>query len=416
MSKRASRTGSRRESGHNTADSDSEIEATGAGAKAGGRAPDEPAAAGSGNTRGPSAKSGAAVAAKTGDGGRSQAPRPVLSSTMATALGVAAVCIILAGVKEISSLLGPVILAVILVITVFPVNTWLRSKGVPGWLASGFTVLSLVLVLTVISGALALALAQLINTLPSYAGTWENLYQQGIQLLARAGVTPDQIQTALRSIDPQSLFSYGQRFLSSLSGFGSFITVLLVSMLFMALDAADMPRRFEKMRSTKPNLVESLRAFAFRVRRYWVVSTVFGLIVAVIDGIALYWLSVPMAVTFAILAFVTNYIPNVGFVIGLVPAALMALLDEGPGTALWVVVWYCVINFVVQTLIQPRYTGDAVGLSPTLTFLSLLFWAWVLGPLGALLAVPMTLFLKAIFVDGDPQARWFNAFISDTGE
>ena len=233
--------------------------------------------------------------------------------------------------------------------------------------------------------------------------------------MSKAGISTQQITTALHRIDPQSIFGYAQALLASLQGFGSLVTVLLITMLFLALDAADMPRRLEEMRKTKPDHVAALESFAFRVRRYWVVSSAFGLVCAILDVVALLWLGVPMALTFGVLAFVTNYIPNIGFVIGLVPPALMALLDEGPSRSVWVVVVYCVINFVIQTLIQPRFTGDAVGLTATVTFLSLLFWAWVLGPLGALLAVPLTLFFKAVFIDRDPQARWLNTFISNTG-
>jgi AI-2 transport protein TqsA len=110
-----------------------------------------------------------------------------------------------------------------------------------------------------------------------------------------------------------------------------------------------------------------------------------------------------------VLAFITNYIPNIGFVIGLVPPALLALLTLGVPEMLVVIAVYCVLNFVIQSLIQPRYVGDSVGLATTTTFVALFFWAWLLGPLGALLAIPLTLLIKALLVDVDPAARWANA-------
>jgi predicted PurR-regulated permease PerM len=69
---------------------------------------------------------------------------------------------------------------------------------------------------------------------------------------------------------------------------------------------------------------------------------------------------------------------------------------------------------VIQSVIQPKVVGDAVGLSATLSFLSLVFWAWVLGALGALLAIPLSLLVKALLVDVDPRARWLNPLIGDT--
>ena len=123
-------------------------------------------------------------------------------------------------------------------------------------------------------------------------------------------------------------------------------------------------------------------------------------------------LGVPMAVTWGLRSFITNYIPNIGFFVGLIPPALLALVDSGPWTALWVIVAYVVLNFVIQTLIQPKFTGDAVGLNTTTTFLSLMFWSQVIGALGTILAVPLTLFVKAMLIDSDPRARWVSIFLS----
>ncbi|HWM74029.1 MAG TPA: AI-2E family transporter, partial [Nocardioides sp.] len=157
---------------------------------------------------------------------------------------------------------------------------------------------------------------------------------------------------------------------------------------------------------------DAMGSFARGTRSYLAVTTVFGLIVAVVDTGLLWALGIPAAFVWGILAFVTNFIPNIGFVIGVVPPALIGLLEGGPGLMIAVIVLYSVINVVIQSIIQPRYVGQAVGLSTTLTFLSLVFWAWVLGPLGALLAVPMTLFFRAILVEADPEANWMRPLIS----
>ena len=135
----------------------------------------------------------------------------------------------------------------------------------------------------------------------------------------------------------------------------------------------------------------------------------FGLIVGILDGVALAIIGVPLPVLWAVLAFITNYIPNVGFLIGLVPPALLALLTLGLPEMLLVIAVYCVLNFVIQSLIQPRYVGDSVGLAPTTTFVALVFWAWLLGPLGALLAIPLSVLIKALLVDVDPTAGWATA-------
>ena len=113
-----------------------------------------------------------------------------------------------------------------------------------------------------------------------------------------------------------------------------------------------------------------------------------------------------------LLSFITNYIPNIGFVLGLLPPVLLALLQGGVRQAVLVIVAYSVINVMIQSLLQPKFVGDAVGLSVTLTFLSLVFWTFVIGPLGALLAVPLSLFVKALLVDADPDSRWLDPLIA----
>jgi len=178
------------------------------------------------------------------------------------------------------------------------------------------------------------------------------------------------------------------------------------------IDGAWFPDRLRSLPLRRRRFGEALATFASGTRRYLVVSTVFGLVVAVLDTAVLLWLGVPGAALWGLLAFVTNYVPNIGFFIGLVPPTVLALLEAGPGLAVAVVAVYIVINFVIQSLIQPRIVGGAVGLSPTVTMLSLVFWAFALGPLGALMAVPLTLLVKALFVDADPQAEWVTPLLA----
>ena len=157
----------------------------------------------------------------------------------------------------------------------------------------------------------------------------------------------------------------------------------------------------------------ALSQFAVATRTYLVVTTVFGLIVAVLDTVALWIIGVPLAITWGLLSFITNYVPNIGFILGLIPPALLGLVSGGWQTALAVIVVYCVLNLIVQSVIQPRFVGDSVGLSVTVTFVALLFGTWLIGPIGAILAIPLTLLAKALLVDVDPAAGFVGAFLRD---
>jgi len=138
--------------------------------------------------------------------------------------------------------------------------------------------------------------------------------------------------------------------------------------------------------------------------------------VPVINTGALEIMGIPGAFVWGVLSFVTNFIPNLGFIIGLVPPAVLGLLEGGVKEMVIVIIIYIVANFVIQTLIQPRFVGDAVGLSTTLTFLSLAFWAWALGALGALLAVPLSLLVRSLLVEADKDAWWLLPLISGRPE
>jgi predicted PurR-regulated permease PerM len=327
-------------------------------------------------------------------------------------LGMAATVVAAAGVRSMAWFIGPVFLALVLVIALAPVHSRLRGRGWPGWAAT------LALAAAVYAAVLSIALcvivsvAQLATTLPQYAAQSRELVASLSSVLTRFGVGPEELRQVAQSLDLGKLVQVVGTVLADVAGLASNLIFLLTLLLFLSVETVTVGKRVGRIAADRPEVAGALLGFARNTRQYLLVSTVFGLIVAALDTIALLALGVPLAVTWGVLAFVTNYIPNVGFLIGVVPPALLALLTGGPTLMLIVIGVYCVLNFVVQSLIQPRFVGDAVGLSVTVTFLSLVFWAWLLGPLGAVLAIPLTLLAKALLVDIDPRAQWADALLS----
>lgn len=325
----------------------------------------------------------------------------------------AAAVIVLAGLQAVGGLLGPVFLALVLVIAVSPLATALRRRGVPRWLATLGTLVAVYAILVGLVGALVYAVAELANVLPTYVGRVNALLADASELLQSLGVSRQQIEAGLASFDLTSVVGFLQGVLGQLTGLLSNLLLILGVLLFMAVDSATFPERLRALGRTRPHVVSALTSFSHGTRRYLAVATAFGLLIAVLDTAVLLVLGVPLAVLFGLLAFVANFVPNVGFLIALVPPALFALLEGGPGVMVAVIVCFLVINIVLQTIIQPRFVGDAVGLSVTVTFLALVFWGFVIGPLGALLALPLTLLAKALLVDLDPRLHWLEVLISD---
>ena len=314
--------------------------------------------------------------------------------------------------QAVSSILGPVVLALTLVIAVSPLRDWLRRRNAPGWVLVAIPLAVVLLVLLGMVAVFSLAAAQLAILAPTYSEQFQQLVTDAQKMAANLGYGSEEINKAIASFDPGKIISLAQGVLAGLLSVLSSLFLIIVLLLAMSLDAPAFSRILHAARLDRPGLTTALTTFTEKTRRYLIVSTIFGIICSVLDIIALYVLSVPLPLLWGTLALITNYIPNIGFILGLVPPALLGLLDGGVKTMILVIVAYMAINVVIQSFIQPKFLGDAVGLSTTATFLSLIVWAWVLGPLGALLAIPLSLLAKAILIDSDPNATWATALIS----
>lgn len=331
---------------------------------------------------------------------------------LAVLVGLAALTIALAGIRSVGGIIGPAFLALVLIITVYPVRQWLVRHRVPGAVASLVLLLSVYLLLVLVTLALAISVGRLAVLVPEYNDQINGYIEDVTSWLRDRGVGAEQVNAIRDAIDVGSLVGVATDILSGALGILSDLFFVATLLLFLAFDAAPTMKIVGQLGDRKSDFVEALASFARGTRSYMAVSAGFGFIVAVIDAGALLIIGVPGAFVWGVLAFVTNFIPNVGFVIGVVPPALIGLLEGGVGMMVVVIVVFTVINFVVQSVIQPRIVGDAVGLSATLTFLSLVFWGWAIGALGALLAVPLSLLLKALLVEADPEARWTLPLIS----
>jgi AI-2 transport protein TqsA len=339
-------------------------------------------------------------------------PAPAIPRTLVVLLGGAATVIIMAGLRSISELIAPAFLALVLTVTAHPLRGWLARRRVPGWLATTAVIVTVYVVLVALVLALTVSVAKLAELLPQYEEDLQNLVSDATTWLAKLGIDQKQINAMGNAVDPSQAIAWVTDVFSGLVSVLSDLFFIVTLLMFLAIDGVAFPIRLEAMDGVHGRFAEAMSGFAVGTRRYIVVSTVFGLIVALLDVGLLYLLGIPLPWLWGMLAFITNYIPNIGFVIGLIPPVLLGLLENGWSGALAVLVGYCLLNVMIQSVIQPRFVGQAVGLSTSLTFLSLVFWAWVFGPLGALLAIPFSLFTKALLVDADPRNRWLVPLLS----
>jgi AI-2 transport protein TqsA len=328
-------------------------------------------------------------------------------------LGLAGAVVVAAGIHQVPDILGPVFLALVLTVTVDPIRGLMIRHGAPRWLASLTLVVCVFAILIGLVVGLVVGVAQLATLLPQYAPQIQQDIANLESWLAGFGISQSDIQSMTSNISSSSIISAIEALLTSVTGVLTSLFFVLVLVIFLGLDGSVFGDRMNRVRAGHEPVLGALGKFAKGTRRYFGVATVFGGIVAVLDGIGLVILGIPAAGLWALLAFITNYVPNIGFIIGLIPPALLGLVTGGPSAMIEVIVLYCVLNLIIQSVIQPKVVGDAVGLTTTMSFLSLIVWAYLLGPLGAILAVPASLLFKAVLLDVDPDARWLQLFFGD---
>jgi len=329
-------------------------------------------------------------------------------------IGLAAAVIALAGLAFARDLVGPLVLGAVMVIICHPVRHPLERAGWPRWAATTAVIVVAYLILAFLAFLLAFAGVQFARLVGDFADQLQATAQSGVAWLKALGLDEEGASAAASVLDPANILSFatslGGTVLSVLTAF----FFVLAYVIFMAADGARYTRAEQAFGTGVLPLVHRFVAFNSGVRRYYVVNASFGAVVAIIDGLALWALDVPAPAVWAILAFVTNFIPNIGFVIGLVPPALLALVVGGPPMMLAVIAIYCVVNVTLQVLVQPKFVSDAVNLSLTLSFFSVIFWTFIIGPLGAILSIPLTLLVRALVLEGDPDKRWLRWLSGDT--
>jgi AI-2 transport protein TqsA len=340
-------------------------------------------------------------------------PPPALSPTLRVLIGLAAAVIALGGLFFARELVGPLVLAAVIVIICHPVRHPLERWGWPRWAATTSVIVVAYLILLVLGLLLFFAVTQFVRLVSDYADELQAAAQSVISWLSSAGLDEQASDATASLLDPSSIVSFVTSLSGTAIGILTALFFVLAYVIFMAADGARYARAETSYGQVAGQSLDRFRSFNSGVRRYYVVNASFGAVVAIIDGLALWALGIPAPAVWAILAFVTNFIPNIGFVIGLIPPALLALVVGGWPLMLAVIAVYCVVNVTLQVLIQPKFVSDAVSLSLTLSFFSVIFWTFVIGPLGAILSIPLTLAVRALVLEGDPGARWLRWLSGD---
>lgn len=325
-------------------------------------------------------------------------------------LTLAALIVVIAGVKTAQALLVPFLLAFFISIICAGPFDWLQKRKVPAPVA-----LLLVIIVVMLGGLIVLTLIgtsvnDFTNDLPVYQ---EKLGAQTLTLLdwlEKMGVKLSK-EVLLEHFNPGKIMQSAASMLATAGGVLTNSFMILLTVIFILFEAAGMPN---KLRAALPDAESSLASFEkfiTGVRQYLAIKTLVSLATGLIVTVGLLLLGLDYAPLWGMIAFLLNYVPNIGSIIAAVPAILLAVVQLGPIYSLLVGALYLATNIVMGNAVEPRLMGQKLGLSTLVIFISLVFWGWVLGPVGMLLSVPLTMVVK-IALEVNDSTRWMAILLS----
>lgn len=319
-------------------------------------------------------------------------------------LSAAAFVVVIAGMKASTQLLIPFLLAIFIAVLCTPLMVWLKSKKIPSTLAVLLVVIMLSLLVFTFGTVVGSSLSAFYRDLPSYELRLQEQGQLLVTWLQSFGLNIDE-EVLKAYFDPGAAMKMVARVFSGLGGVLTDTFLILFSVIFILLEATDLPDKVRRAFGSKTLAMDHFKNFSDSVQRYLLIKTLVSIGTGLSAGVALYFLGVDYAILWGLIAFMMNYIPNIGSIIAAVPPMLIAMIQLGPMTSLIVAGIYMVINTVFGNVIEPRYMGRSLGLSTLVVFVSLVFWGWVFGPVGMLLSIPLTMVVK-IALESSEKNKW----------
>jgi predicted PurR-regulated permease PerM len=322
-----------------------------------------------------------------------------------TAITLAATIVIVFGMQAAKVLLVPFLLAVFLaLITVRPM-LWLQKHRVPSILAALIVLILIMLVLAVAGTIVGASIAEFTAALPAYQARLDLLVDRLLRLAATQMDDGRTIEGLSDIVDAGWAMRLAANILNGLRDVLTDIFLILFTMVFILLEASSVQTKILAAFGRRAETFENATLFLNNLGRYLGIKTV----VSMATGLSAWLLTSIVGLDFALLwgmlAFLLNYVPTIGSIIAAVPAVLLALVQLGIGDATATLIGFAVINVVFGTIIEPRWMGYGVGISPLIVFTGLIFWGWVFGPVGMLLSVPLTMTLK-LALESDSRTRW----------
>ncbi len=323
--------------------------------------------------------------------------------------------IVLAGMKMAAPIIAPFLFAMFIsVIALFPLF-WLYKKGIKKGIAITILIVSMLLVGLVFTFILGSSISGFIAALPKYEAMLRSNIDVLIKYLSEMGIDVSK-STVIKYVNPASAFKAIGNIVGQLGNLLTNLFLITFISIFILLEASSMPDKLKViLRDSSTLSLSNLKDIGDSIKNYLLIKTYVSVLTGVVVGVSLYLLKIDFAVLWGVVAFLLNYVPNIGSIIAAFPASLMALVQYGFTKFLIVVVIYLIVNIIIGNVIEPKFLGKGLGLSPLIVFLSLIFWGWILGIVGMFLSVPLTMIVKILF-SASKNRKWISVLLSDKVE
>lgn len=331
--------------------------------------------------------------------------------TMPSAIGgnsntvvLAGLVIVLAGMMAAKAVILPMVLALFVSIICMKPAFWMEKKGVPYSLAVIITLVVMCLIFVSLGGVIGTSFSQFVSDLPSYQAQLDEKLSSLLGGLEHfhAGVNTKEL---LETMDPDKLLSLTTTALGELGSFLSDFFLILLITVFILLEAKVFVVKGRLLDRNRNIKTSSINKISKEIRNYLFLKTIISIATGVFIWLWLFISGVDYPVLWGVVAFLMNYIPNIGSIIAAIPAVLLALVQLGWAGAVWTGVGYLLVNTVMGNFIEPRVMGKGLGLSTLVVFLSLIVWGFIFGSVGMFLSVPLTIVVK-IMLESNESTRW----------
>lgn len=337
----------------------------------------------------------------------------IKSPAAKTLLVLACFIIVLAGIKAASAIMVPFFLSVFIAIACGPLIMWFSRKGIPKWASVSLVILIILVIGFMLAGLVGQSMSEFRSNMPVYKEQLTTQFTWIADQLARFNIQLNR-ELIEQHLNPGMAMSIATNFLSGMGGVLSNLALILLTVIFMLFESESFPRRIHIALADPSMQFAHIDRFIQSVNSYLAIKTLVSLFTGLIIGVFLWILGIDHFLLWAVLAFLLNYIPNIGSFIAAVPAVLMALIEQGMGVAGLTALGFVVVNTVMGNVVEPRFMGRGLGLSTLVVFLSLIFWGWLLGSVGMLLSVPLTMVVK-IALESREESKWLAVLLSSAG-